>query len=162
MADRRVEQKQKQRVVVGTTPCVGVVNYYQVAFDTSGFQYPGEESSKVLWRRVVRVAVGYEIHPIAIVDWDFIAFQGSGREITYWVYTDFTDAFCAEVRRRFGWPEIPAMEDWADSRFCIRAYTIWPAEEIGRPMYKTVKRHWWSWRARLAYTDMGQDAHASS
>jgi hypothetical protein len=137
---------------------VRVVEYNKVVFDDAGFQYPGENATRVYWHSVLRVAIGYEIHPIVIVDWDFIAFQSEEENVTYWVHAVPGDAFTSEVRRRYGAPDIPPMKDGEDEGFCIRACTIWPPAEIGRPMFKSVKRHWWSWRAYLAYTEFGNQA----
>ena len=146
----------KQPVVVDGSPWVRVVEYNRVVFDEGGFQYPGEDASRVQWRSVLRVAIGYEIHPLVVVDWNFVAFQCADEDITYRVQTEFGDAFTSEVRRRFGTPDIPPMQDWADREFCIRTYTIWPHSEIGRPMFRNVKRHRWSWRSRMAFTKIGQ------
>ena len=146
----------KENVVIGRSPWVRVIEYKRVVFDDEGFQSPEDETSRVAWHRVRRVAVGYEIHSLVIVDWDFVAFQCEEEDVTYWVQAEPGDAFMSEVRRRFGACDIPAMEDWADSEFCIRAYTIWPLADIGKPMFKTVKRHWWSLRARLSYAEVSQ------
>ena len=47
------------------------------------------------------------------------------------------------------------MKDWLDSEMCVRAYTVWPAERFGSPMYDTVKRHRWSWSGKLVYAGVG-------
>src|SRR6185436_17614268 len=99
----------------------------------------------VPWSSVVHVAVGYEIHSIAIADWDFWAFQTIEPGVTYWVYADlWASGFSKEVRRRFTVAEIPPMKEWMDQDFCIRAYVVWPSEDAGQALYATVKRHWWS------------------
>jgi len=146
-----MEQNKKQRVVIGKAPWLDIAEYHKVSFDAGGFQYPGEDLSKVRWDDVKRLAIGYEIHSVAISDWDFWAVQGSDPNVTYWIYTTTVDPFSDEIRRRFGDPNVPPMDKWADRKFLIRAYTIWPEEEIGLPMYNRVKRHWWSWTAGLAY-----------
>jgi len=122
-----------------------VVKYNEVGFST-------ESGLVVPWSSVVRVAVGYEIHSIAIADWDFWAFQTIEPGVTYWVYADlWASGFSKEVRRRFTVAEIPPMKEWMDQDFCIRAYVVWPSEDAGQALYATVKRHWWSWHQRLAY-----------
>ena len=156
-----MKRNKKQRIVVDKAPWLHVAEYHKVVFDAEGFQYPGEELSKVRWRDIVRVAVGYEIHCIAISDWDFWAIQGSDPDVTYWVYTSTVDAFSQEIHRRFGDPKIPPMGEWVDREFLIRAYTMWPEEEIGRPMYKRTKRHWWSWNSAMVYSEMVQPVSKS-
>ena len=132
-------------------PWVRVWEYPKPIFDDHGFWAAGDEGSRVAWDRIRRVAAGYEIHSIVIVDWHFWAFQTDDPAITYWVDTDFRDRFSEEVHHRFGDPRIPDIGEWCDSEYCIRSYVIWPPEELGQPMYIPVKRHWWSWSGKLAY-----------
>jgi hypothetical protein len=120
-------------------------------FTAEGFGRTEGNGVVVPWSSVLGVALGYEIHPTAIADWDFWAFQGPDPSVTYWVYEEGAFAFSEEVRRRFSIGEIPAMKEWADREYCIRARVVWPAADVGEPMYVTVKRHWWSWHGRLSY-----------
>ena len=143
-----------QRTTTASEPSnwVHVVTLPPDDFTAEGFGRGSDDGSVgVLWSSIVRVAMGYEIHPVAVADWDFWAFQTIDPQISYWVYCDLASAFSEEVRRRFAVGEVPAMQRWSDSKFCIRAYVVWPAEETGEPMYLTVKPHWWSWRGRLTY-----------
>jgi hypothetical protein len=98
------------------------------------------------------VALGYETHSVAIEDWDFWAFQTDDPLVTYWVHVDGNGPFSEEVFRRFDVGKVPPMARWADRDFRIRAYVVWPAPDVGEPMYITVKRRWWSWSGRLAYS----------
>lgn len=142
---RKVETSAGQPWVRIITMRDSSVTYDEVGFST-------EEGLVVPWSSVVRVALGYEIHPIAIADWDFWAFQTTAQGMGFWVYADVWESgFSIEVRRRFAVPDIPPMEEWVDKELCIRAYVVWPFEEVGQGLYVTVKRHWWSWRQRLAY-----------
>lgn len=110
-----------------------------------GFGAAADGGVLVRWASVIRVAIGYEIHPVAIADWDFWAFQTAAPDMTYWVYTDLASPFSALVRRRFGGADVPAMKEWVDRELCVRTYVVWPSDDIGDPLYAPVKRHWWSW-----------------
>jgi len=126
-----------------------------VTVDDDGFRVDGVAS--VAWSDVVRVALGYEIHPVVIADWDFWAFRTTDARCGYWIRTDnlWTTTFSQAVRRRFPIAEAPPMKDWQDRDFCVRAYVAWPPENVGEPLYVTVKHRWWSWRNHLAYIDDG-------
>ena len=147
-------RRHQRKVETGGQPWVRIITLQDsgVTYDEVGFSTEG--GRVVPWSSVVRVALGYEIHPIAIADWDFWAFQTTEKGIGFWVYADLcASSFSIEVRRRFAVAKIPPMTEWADKEFGIRAYVVWPFEEVGQALYVTVKRHWWSWRQRLAYPE---------
>ena len=149
----KTDELRRQQVKVDSDrPWIRVIALHDsgVAFDEVGFRTEG--GLAVPWASVLRIAVGYEIHPIAIADWDFWAFQTTEHAKTYWVHADpWANGFSNEVRRRFTVADIPPMKEWIDEDFCIRAYVVWPFEDLGQALYVTVKRHWWSWSQRLAY-----------
>ena len=122
-----------------------------VTVDDSGFRVEGVAG--VSWSAVVRVAFGYEIHPVAIADWDFWAFRTTDDTRGYWVQTKdlWTTAFSQAVRNRFAITDAPPMRDWQDRNFRIRAYVVWPAANVGEALYVPIRRRRWSWRNRLAY-----------
>mgnify|MGYP006989118992 CR=1 FL=1 len=134
------------------TPLVRVASISDVSFDDSGFWSTTDRETTIEWRNVIKVAWGYEIHPIAIADWDFWAFQTPDPEITYWVYTDFSSPFSSHVITRFRIVSPPPMNQWNDDDRSIRTYVVWPEESIAQSMYTNVKEHWWSWSRKLAYS----------
>jgi hypothetical protein len=136
---------------IGADPWVRVERYAPVEFNDVGFWSQKSAQDIVRWSDIIRVAWGYEIHPIVIADWDFWAFQTVDPTITFWVPTTSDAPFAAEVRRKYAVLEIPPMMYWADRDYCVRAYVVWPTADIGEPMYVTVKRHWWSLSGKLAY-----------
>ena len=152
-----MNQRDEQCVADGGAVPLRVVEYAEVEFDAEGFQYPGDAASRVLWQEVKRLAIGYEIHPVVVLDWEFFAFQCGDSEVSYWVHVLRGDAFWSEIRRRYGMAGVPAMKDWPDSKFCVRTYVIWPVSQIGRPMFRNVKRHWWSWHCHLVYTEIDHE-----
>lgn len=139
------------KIEVSERPWIRVISVPENSASDGGFGIAADGGCLVRWTDVVRVAIGYEIHSIAIADWDFWAFQTAEPDVTYWIYTDLASPFSAEVRRRFRVADAPPMKDWVDQDFCIRAYVVWPSEDVGGPLYLTVKRHWWSWKGRLSY-----------
>ena len=148
------DERRRQRLKVETSdrPWVRVTTLQDtgISYDEVGFRTEG--GVVIPWSSIVRVALGYEIHPIAIADWDFWAFQTIEPVMTYWVYAhSWESGFSKEVCRRFAIPDIPPMNEWMDRDFGVRAYVVWPFEDAGQALYITVKRHWWSWRGRLAY-----------
>jgi hypothetical protein len=124
-----------------------------VTVDDAGFRVDGV--ADVGWSDVVGIARGYKTHPIAIAHWDFWAFRTREAKRGYWIRTGnlWTTAFSRAVRRRFPVAEAPPMKHWQDRDFLIRAYVVWPYENLGKPLYVPVKRRWWSWRNHLAYID---------
>jgi hypothetical protein len=142
-----------QKVEISNRPWVRIVLLDAEQWSGEGLCRRGDSSVVLPWSRVLRVAVGYEIHPIAIADWEFWAFQTEEPDVTYWAYAEPNSPFSDEVRRRFGIGDAPPMADWDDREFCVRAYVLWPEQDAGGPMYVTVKRHWWSWTAKLAYAN---------
>jgi hypothetical protein len=108
----------------------------------------------VPWSRISRVAWGYELSPYAIADWDFWAFQTEDPSVTYWIYVEPNSPISDEIHRRFEVGDAPAMGEWADRDMSIRACVVWPPAELGRPLYQTVKRHWWSWSGKLVYASV--------
>ena len=131
--------------------------YLDVDFDEEGFWLPQQRTTLVRWADVVRVASCYEIHSIAIVDWDYWAFQTKDPDFYPWVeINEQTEmkGFSQEVYRRYGEPDIPPMKDWADAEYCVRAYVIYPKDEIGKPLYVTKKKRWWSWRGHIYHAQI--------
>jgi hypothetical protein len=120
-----------------------------VEWDDQGFRAKGGEA-RIRWNDVVQVAYLYEIHPIATIDWDYVAFQLREGDLSVWVDFRMGDAFCAEIERRFTNFSVPRMADWKDEVMCIRSYSIWPKERIGEPLYVNRRRNWWSWTKSLA------------
>lgn len=128
------------------------VTYYKIDFDEVGFWPPAEKSYLVKWTDIVRVALCCEIHSIALADWDYWAFQTKDPDVYPWVEINDqveSKAFSHEIYRRYGKPEIPPMKDWVDANYCIRAFVIYPEEDIGKSMYVTKKKHWWSWSGSI-------------
>jgi hypothetical protein len=122
-----------------------------VAFGADGFRGPGSESKLIRWSDVEQVALIYEIHPIAIADWDCVAFRLSGEQLSVWVALEKNESFIAEVERRFAPLAAPAMKDWVDEPRCIRTYSVWPGDRLGEPLYVSRRIHWWSWEKSLAF-----------
>lgn len=139
----------EQKIEYSNAPWVRVEQLDKTLTESAGLWRRGNDPIFVGWDEVIRVAVVYEIHPIAIADWDYWAFQTDDLRVTYWV--DIGRDMDAEVRRRFPHTDPPPMGEWADREFDIRAYVVWPPQDVGKPLYSTVKRHWWSWKAALAY-----------
>ncbi len=129
------------------------LNLTEVEFDDSRFYSPGRKYTTVLWSDVIRVAYGYEAHPIAIVDWNFWGFQttNSGIMMQVEIGSISTMRFSDEIERRFGNPNIPSMKDWTDSDYNIKTFVIYPKEDFGKSLYKVKKRHWWSWSGQLCF-----------
>jgi hypothetical protein len=137
---------------ISDKPWVSVTTLPANEQEQDGLRLQGELLASIPWSSILRVAVGYEIHPIAIADWDFWAFQGSDSTQTWWVYDEPKGTlFSKEIERRFPSGDIPARQFWEDQDFCILTFVIWPMQERGIPMYRHVKRHWWSWNYGLAY-----------
>jgi len=149
------------KVQVDDRPWVRVKTFHQEEYCEHGLRPLGAEAISVPWSKIKRVALGYEIHSIAIEDWDFWAFQTDDPLVTYWVYVDWNSPFSLEVRRRFDVGNVPPMSQWVDQAFNIRAYVVWPAPDFGEPMYVTVKRRWWSWRGALAYSKTSFSANGA-
>ncbi len=141
-------------------PLVRVASFNNVAFDDSGFWSTADRETKIEWHNVTKIGWGYELHPIAIADWDFWAFQTPDPESTYWVYTDFDSPFSSRVIKRYNIGSPPPMNQWNDQDRCIRTFVVWPQESISQSMYITVKKHCWSWAGKLAYAQpmVAQDA----
>jgi hypothetical protein len=141
----------KLKVQIGNDPWITVLEYGAVEFDEQGFWVRGNQNSIIKWEEIIRVADGYRIHPYALADWDFVAFQTHDPSFTAWVNTEFNPAFNREIKKRFGDVNFMPRVEWADREFNVRALVFWPPNEYGQPLYKTVKRHWWSWRSAIAY-----------
>ena len=122
-----------------------------VSFGANGFRAPSSNSELILWSDVDQVALLYEIHPIAIADWDCVAFRLRGEQLSVWVALEKNELFIAEVERRFAPLAAPAMKDWVDEARCIRTYSVWPVDRIGEPLYISRRIHWWSWEKSLAF-----------
>ena len=75
--------KKKLKPIVGNQSWVRVVSCARVDIEESGFRCHEPEQSFVQWDAIIRIATGYEIHPIAIVDMDFWAFQTKDNSVTY-------------------------------------------------------------------------------
>src|SRR5713101_7184239 len=87
-----------------------LVGYGDIKFDETGFQLPGRESTNVRWDQIVRVALCYEIDPVAVADWDYWAFQTEDPNLLIWVRINDVEQskqFSREVERRFGKIDIP-------------------------------------------------------
>ena len=136
---------------VGRDPWVTIEACDEGDFDDTGIGKKEQSGYWLQWSDVVRVACAYEIHPVAIADWDFWAFQTRNPAVTYWLYSSMWPAMEHEVRRRYLSCDVPPMASWADREFCVRAYVVWPPSDTGGPLYDTVKRHIWSFSGRLAY-----------
>lgn len=131
-----------------------LVVYSEIEFDETGFQLPGREATKIRWDQIVRVAMCYEIHPVAVADWDYWAFQTDDPDLIIWVRTNVAEQskrFSREVERRFCKIDVPPMKDWIDSDQNIRTYVIWPKPEIGKSLYLTKKKHKWSLKGHLVH-----------
>lgn len=126
-----------------------------VEFDEKGFRSRDSGNKWILWNEIEQVAVLYEIHPIAIVDWDCIAFRLTQTHLSVWVAIDKSKPFMEEIARRFAPHNTPAMKDWKDERMCIRTYTIWPLKRVGEPLYINRRMRWWSWKKSLALPRRG-------
>ena len=148
---RQSSASQPLRTEISKRPWVRVVALPESTITNEGFGVAEDGGCLVRWSSVVRVAIGYEIHPIAIADWDFWAFQTAAPDVTYWIYTDLASPFSADIRRRFDIGTVPPMKDWEDRDFCVCACVVWPSRDAGHPLYLTVKRHWWSWNGRLSF-----------
>ena len=150
-------------------PWVKITRYQNPEFDEKGLYIPDIPDSMVFWDNIIRVGVSYEIHPIVILEWNYIAFQTDKTDETYWVEIDPYDAhaersprdpFIAEICKRYGVPDFPYLPEGSIEDSHIHSYVIWPESEIGDTMYVYVKRHWWS-LARLAYKYSAEQAHPS-
>ena len=134
--------------------------YNEIDFDQTGFWPPSLPSNRLSWHDITRVALCYEIHPIALSDWDYWAFQTNDPMLFVWIEINqqtTSKGFTKQVHEKFGSPDIPPMKCWVDSEACIRTYVIWPQEEIGRALYVAKKKHWWSQRAELDYCSLTQE-----
>lgn len=134
-----------------------IVVYSDTEFDETGFQLPGREATKIRWDRIFRVAMCYEIHPVAVADWDYWAFQTGDPNLIIWVRTNDAEQskqFSKEVERRFGKIDVPPMKDWIDSDQNIRTYVIWPKADIGESLYLTKKKHKWSLKGHLVHRNI--------
>jgi len=141
------------KAIVRSEPAwVRVVQVTDDSFSDDGLALKAGEML-LPWSAVRRVALGYEIHAVALADWDFWAFQGEDPRLTYWVDSAWNSSFSSRIRKRFEVAEVPPMKDWHGAKFCIRTYVVWPKQDVGRPLYLTIKKHWWSWRGRLAYSE---------
>jgi len=138
------------------TPFVQVQQHRWVRSEDDGFRSPHDDSLFIRWDDIWRIAVGYEIHPIAIIDQDFWAFQTSDPRTTVWIedhpvsYPEFTEV----LRNRFSLAEPPPMSQWHDAERCIRTYVVWPEDEIGTPLYAARKPHWLSLTSQLVYANI--------
>jgi hypothetical protein len=139
------------KVQIGDDFWINVLEYGAVEFDEQGFWARGNQSSMISWEEIIRVAEGYRIHPYAIADWDFWAFQTHDPSFTVWVYSEVNPSFGREIKKLFGDVDSLPRVEWADREFNVRALVFWPRNEYGQPLYKTVKRRWWSWRSAIAY-----------
>lgn len=131
-----------------------LIIFGETEFDETSFYVPGEESPKISWQQIVRVAVCYEIHPVAVADWDYWAFQTNDPNLLLWVRitdTEQSKAFSREVGRRFGNVEVPPMKDWVDSDQNVRTYVIWPEADTGNTLYLLKKNHQWSPKGHLVH-----------
>jgi hypothetical protein len=64
----------------------------------------------------------------------------------------YSENFEKEILVRYDIPkDIPFDTEWEDSKMCIRTYTVWPKNVMGKPLYLTKKRHWWSFSGTLAF-----------
>jgi len=122
-----------------------------VELGEDGFRAAAGACEWVRWSDVEQVALLYEIHPIAIADWDCIAFRLGQDQSSVWVPLEKNEVFIAEVERRFAPLDVPAMKDWKDDPMCIRTYSIWPTHRLGEPLYINRRIHWWSWKKSLAF-----------
>ncbi|HYP26720.1 MAG TPA: hypothetical protein VE262_08385 [Blastocatellia bacterium] len=128
--------------------------YPDIEFDQTGFRLPGEESTRILWNDIVRVAICYEIHPVAIADWDYWAFQTRDPNLLVWVeINDSTQSggFSREIENRFGKTDAAPMTGWLDSDQNVRTYVIWPETDLGKSLYSFKKKHKWSLKGRLVH-----------
>jgi hypothetical protein len=133
-----------------------LVVYNEIGFDETGFQRPGEDESKIRWDQITRVALCYEIHPLAVADWDYWAFQTSDPNLIIWVRISDSmqsKSFSSDVERRFGKVLAPSMKNWADADQTIRTYVIWPKADIGKSLY-LLKKHRWSLKGHLVHRNL--------
>jgi hypothetical protein len=133
------------------------ITYSDVDFDQEGFWLPQQRTTLIKWADVVRVAACYEIHPIAVADWDYWAFQTSDPDFYPWVEINKrTEAkgFSREIYQRYGEPDIPAMKHWANAEYCILTYVIYPKSGIGKPLYVMKKKHWWAWSSHIYHAQV--------
>ncbi len=121
-----------------------------VEWDEKGFRVRYSTEDVIRWSDVVQIAVVYEIHPIAIIDWDYVAFRLKAAELSVWVEIKKDDPFIAEIERRFAPITTPRMADWKDEDRCMRSYSIWPKERVGEPLYINRRISRWSWKKSLA------------
>ena len=122
-----------------------------VEFNEEGFRAKDSGDKWIPWHEVEQVAILYEIHPIAIADWDWVAFRLKRAHQSVWVTVEKNESFVEEIARRFAPCCAPAMKDWKDDPMCIRTYTIWPEHRVGEPLYVNRRRRWWSPRKLLAF-----------
>jgi hypothetical protein len=129
------------------------VIYHEAEFDDLGFRRPGIKSSEVLWGDVLRVAYGYELDELALVDWNFWGFQTGNPELLLEVVisTVSTLRFRDEIARRFGVHDIPPVKDWVDIKFPIKTYVIHPEADVGKALYAVRKKHWYSMKGHLYF-----------
>jgi hypothetical protein len=146
-------RKSPRRSVIGDRPWVRVHVFDEGEYCADGLKHRETSQITVPWSAIKRVAWGYQLHPLYVADGDFWAVQTAEPDVTYWIYVQPNSPISAELDRRFAPGEVPPMKDWADSERDTRTFVVWPPSDRGRPMYVPVKRHWWSWRTRLAYSN---------
>ena len=96
----------------------------------------------------------YEIHPVAVADWDYWAFQTYNPNLIIWVVisdAEQSKQFSKEVEHRFGPTDVPPMKDWIDNDQNTRTYIIWPKADIGKSLYLTKGKHTWSLKGHLVH-----------
>ncbi len=118
-------------------PTVAV--WESVHFDPKGFRLR-DADAWIEWGDVVQIACVYEIHPVIIEDWDYVAFRCRDPQIATWVLLKGNESFIAEVERRFAALAAPPIGQWTDHDRCICSYTVWPRSRVGAPLFVTKRQ----------------------
>ncbi|MFZ2492583.1 MAG: hypothetical protein WA208_13980 [Thermoanaerobaculia bacterium] len=122
--------------------------YESVRIDPVGIHPLEGGLPSIRWAEVRRVALGFEIHPFVTADFYFWAFQLGDPHTMVRVVTTREDELSAEVRRRYGAPDIPPIRKWPDVGRDVVTWVIWPAGDLGKSLYTRRKKHWWSWSSK--------------
>ena len=127
--------------------------YSSVVFDDLAFQAMGRLHTRLEWRQIRRVAMGHQVDEMALEDWYFWAFQTDdpNRLIEVQIETVSMMHFDDEIRRKFDVPSVPLAKDFVDTKFPIRTYVVYPAEECGQALYTVKRRSWFFWRGDISF-----------
>jgi len=127
--------------------------YNEVVFDDLGFQATGRAYTRVEWSQIRRVAMGHQVDEMALEDCYFWAFQTDDpdRLIEVQIETVSMMHFDQEIRRRFDVTSIPPAKDFADTKFPIRTYIVYPKAERGQALYSIKTRRWCFWKGDISF-----------